>query len=122
MRTIRCIYVNCFYRLRFLAEFREKLQNLHFFLGNLRTIALGEKMETTKMTLFFQGNFSALTIFNIHFVFEKSQNSFSCGLPFSSFWCVKYPNFRQKLPVQTAHHNFLESTQPEVTKNPYYVS
>ena len=27
----------------------------------------------------------------------------------------------QKLPIQTAHHTFLESRHPEVTKNPYYV-
>ena len=27
----------------------------------------------------------------------------------------------QKLPIQTAHHTFLESRHPEVTKNPYYL-
>ena len=41
--------------------------------------------------------------------------------PFGPFWSVKYLNGGQKLLIWTAHHNFLESTQPEVTKNPYYV-
>ena len=31
MRTFRCIYVNCFNRLRFLAEVSTKLQKMHFF-------------------------------------------------------------------------------------------
>ena len=34
---------------------------------------------------------------------------------------VKYLNFGQKIPIQIAHHTFLESIYPEVTKNPYYV-
>ena len=29
--------------------------------------------------------------------------------------------FGQKLPIQTAHHTFLESRHPEVTNNLYYV-
>ena len=29
--------------------------------------------------------------------------------------------FGRKLPIQTAHHTFLESRHPEVTKNLYYV-
>ena len=40
---------------------------------------------------------------------------------FSSFWSVKHPNFGQKLPIRIAHHTFLESWHPEVTKNSYYV-
>ena len=36
--------------------------------------------------------------------------------PFGLFWSVKYLNFEQKLPIQTAHHIFLESRQPEATK------
>ena len=55
------------------------------------------------------------------FVFETSQNSFSCGPPFGPFWPVKYLNFGQKLPIQTTHHTYLESRHPEVIKNPYYV-
>ena len=55
------------------------------------------------------------------FVFENSQNSFSCDSPFGSFWSVKCLNFGQKPPIRTAHHTFLESRHPEVTKNPYYV-
>ena len=40
---------------------------------------------------------------------------------FGPFWSVKYLNFGKKLPIRTAHHTFLESKHPEVTKNPYYV-
>ena len=40
---------------------------------------------------------------------------------FGPFWSVKYLNFGQKLPIRTAHHTFLESRHPEVTKNSYYV-
>ena len=36
-RLFRCIYVNCFNWLRFLAEVRTKLQKMHF-IDNLRTI------------------------------------------------------------------------------------
>ena len=35
---------------------------------------------------------------------------------FGLFWSIKYLNFEQKLPIHTAHHIFLESRQPEVTK------
>ena len=54
------------------------------------------------------------------FVFENSQNPFPCGPPLGPFWSVKYLNFEQKLPIRTAHHIFLESRHPEVTKNSYY--
>ena len=40
---------------------------------------------------------------------------------FGLFWSVKYPNFGQKLPICIAHHTFLQSRHPEVTKNSYYV-
>ena len=39
---------------------------------------------------------------------------------FGSFWSVKYLNFRQKLPIWTAHDILLKSRHPEVTKNSYY--
>ena len=55
------------------------------------------------------------------FVFENSQNSLSCGPTFGPFWSVNYLNFGQKLPSSIAHHTFLESRHPEVTKNLYYV-
>ena len=55
------------------------------------------------------------------FIFQIGQNSFSCGHPFGLFWSVKYLNFGQKLPIQTADHTFQESRHPEVTKNPYHV-
>ena len=63
-----------------------------------------------------------MSVCNIHFLFETSQNSFSCGPLFGLFWSVKYLNFGQKLTIRTTHDTFLESRHPEVTKNPYYVS
>ena len=72
------------------------------------------------MTSFFSSTFYALFVTFI-FLFENSQNSFSCGLLFGPFWSVKYLNFGQTLPIRTAHYAFLKSKDPEVTKNPYYV-
>ena len=78
-------------------------------------------METRQMTPFFSSTFYALTVCNIHFIFEFSQNSFSCGPLFGPFWSVKYFNFGQKLPIQATHRTFVKSRHPEVTKNPCYV-
>ena len=55
------------------------------------------------------------------FLFENSQNSYSCGPPFGPLWSGKYHNLGQKLAILTAHHTFLESRHSEVTKNPYFV-
>ena len=118
MRTFRYRYVNCFNRLTFLAEVSSKLQKKHF-LDNLRTIILEGNMEIKQMTPIFSSAFSALTVCNIHFCIN--QKSFSCGLPFGSFWSVTYLNLGQKLSIWTAHHPFLERRHHEVTKNPYYV-
>ena len=75
------------------------------FLDNLRTITQEGNMETRQMTSFFHLRFLLQLFVTFIFVFENSQNSFSCAPPFSPFWSVKYLNFRH----------------PEVTKNPYYV-
>ena len=40
---------------------------------------------------------------------------------FLIFQSAKYPNFGQRLPIQTTHHTFLEGRHPDVTKNPYYI-
>ena len=55
------------------------------------------------------------------FVFENSQNSVSYGPLFGPFSSVKCLNFGQKLPIRTAHHIFLKSRHPEVSKNPHHV-
>ena len=52
IKTFRSIYVNCFNRLRFLAEVSTKLQKMHF-LDNLRTITQEGSMETRQMASFF---------------------------------------------------------------------
>ena len=66
MRTFRCVHVNYFNRLRFLAEVIINFKK-YTFLGNLRTITLGENVETRQMAPFFSSTFSALTVCNIHF-------------------------------------------------------
>ena len=120
MRTFRCIYVNCFQRLRCLAEASTNCKKCPF-LDNLRTITQKGNMETRQMTpLFFDLPFPLYLFVTYIFVFENSQNSFSCGPLFGPFWSVKYLNFEQKLPIRSAHHIFLESRHPEFTKNPYY--
>ena len=91
-------------------------------MDNLRTITQEGNMETRQKTPFFSSTFSVLTACNVHFLFETSQNSFSCGPLFGLFWSVKYLNFGQKVTIRTTHDTFLESRHTEVTKNPYYVS
>ena len=75
MRTFRFIYINCFNRLRFFVEVSTKLQKMHFF-GQFKE----ENMETRQMIAVFSSTFSALFVIFI-FVFENSQNSFSCSPP-----------------------------------------
>ena len=91
------------------------------FLDNLRTITQKGNMDTRQMILFFHLLFPLELFVTFIFVFENSQKSFSCDPLFRPFWSVKWLNFSQKLPFRTAHHTFLESRHPEVTKNPYYV-
>ena len=102
MRIFTCILANCFNRLTFLAAVNTNCKK-RTFLGNLRTITPEGNRETRQMTPF------------------NSQNLFSWGPPFVPFWSVKYLNFAQKLPIRTAHHTFLQSRHPEITKNPHYV-
>ena len=49
------------------------------------------------------------SVYNIHFLFENSQNSFWCGSPFGPFWTAKYP-------IQTTHHTFQESRHLRLLK------
>ena len=78
-------------------------------------------MGTKQMTPFFPSSHSLFLIFISEF--ENAQNSFSCSPPFGPFLLVcKIPRFLAKSsPIQTAHHTFVESRRPEVTKNLYYV-
>ena len=66
MKTFRCIYVNCFSRLRFLAEVSTKLQKMQFF-EQIMDDNLGRKHGTRQMTSFFSSTLSALTVCKIHF-------------------------------------------------------
>ena len=48
---------------------------------------------------------------------SEFENSFSYDPPCGPYWSVKYFN----LPIRGAHHTFLESRHPKVTKNLCYV-
>ena len=111
LMRFRCICVNCFSRLRFLAEVSTKLQKMHF-LDNLRTITQEGNIEARQLTPFFSCTFSALNVLE----FKNISNSFSCGSPFGPFWSVKHLNVGQRLPMRTAHHTFLESYQKKVSR------
>ena len=78
-------------------------------------------METIQKIPVFNLLFTLQLFVTFIFIFENSQNSFSCGPHFGPFWSVKYLNFGQKLPIRTTYHNFLESRHPKVTKILYYV-
>ena len=109
-RPFRCLYVNCFNQLRFLAEVSTELQKMHF-LDNWRTITQEGSMETRQMTLFFSSTFSNLFVIFIS-EFEKAQNSFSCGLPVGPFWSVKYLNFWPKATNWDSSSHFSRKWTP----------
>ena len=88
------------------------------FLDNLRTM---EAWKLNKWHHFLYLLFPHQLFVTFIFVFENSYNLFSCVLPFSPFQFVKYLNFGQKLPIQTADHTFIESRHSELTTNLYYV-
>ena len=95
------------------------LKNFSIFAGKLQACNF-IKNRCTGAFLWILRNFSTLFVIFI-FVFENSQNLFSCGPRFGPFWSVRYLNFGQKLLIRTTHYTFLESKHPEVTKNPFYI-
>ena len=85
-RPFRCIYVNCFNRLRFLAEVSTKLKG----------ITRKGTWKLDRWPHFFHLLFPLYLFVTFISEFENTQNSFSCGLPFGPFWSVKYLNFSPK--------------------------
>ena len=69
-RTFRCIYVNCFNRLRFLDEGSAQNCRKWTFFGHFKDYNSGS-METRQMAPFFSSTFSTLTVCNIHFYIWK---------------------------------------------------
>ena len=116
-RTFICIYVNCFSRLRFLAEVSTKLRKMNFF-RQFRGHNSGRKLDKWA---YFSFPFSALTVCSIHFCIWKWSKFIFMWSPFGLFWFLKYLNFREKLPIFRAHHTYVKSIHPGVTKNSYYV-
>ena len=112
-RNWRCIYVNYFNLFQDFCFLLRLAQNFKkcSFLDNVRTITQKTYMKSRQINPFFHLVFPLYLFVKFTFIFQNSQNSFSCGHTFGQFWSVKYPNFWQKLPDQTAHHTFLESIQ-----------
>ena len=91
---------------------------MHFF-GQFTDHNSGRKHENqTNDSIFFHLLFPLELIVTFIFVFEISQNSFSCGPPCGSFWSVKYLNFWKNLPIRTTHHTFLEVDTLRLLKAP----
>ena len=95
MRSFRSIYVNCFYRLRFLAEVSTNCQK-YAFLGNLRTITQETNIETRQMNPSFSSTFPAVAVCKIHFWIWRYSEFIFMYLPHGPFWSVKYINFLVK--------------------------
>ena len=94
-RPFRCLYVNYFNRLRFLAEVSTKLQKCTF-LDNLRATTQVGNMETRQMTPFFSSTFSNLTVCNIYFwIWKYSKFIFMCS-PLWFLLVCKIPQFLAK--------------------------
>ena len=91
------------------------------FLDNLKTITQEGNMETRQITPFSSSTFYAVTVWNIHFYTWKQSKFIFIWAPLGPSWSAKYLNIRQKLPIQSIHHTFLESRHPEVSKNPCHV-
>ena len=102
-RTFKCIYVNCFNRLRFLAEVISKLQNMHF-LDNLRTTTQEGSMETRQMIPFFSSTFSNLTVCNVHFWIWKCLYFYV--VPLWSILVCKIPQFWPKAANSDSSSHF----------------
>ena len=66
MRTFRCIYVNCFNRLRFLAEVSSKFKKILFF-GEFKDHNSGTKHINQTIDPIFFMDFFGLAVCNIHF-------------------------------------------------------
>ena len=76
MRTSRCIYVNCFSRLRFLADVSTKLHKIAQF----KDYNLERKHINRQMTLSFSSTFSTLTV-SIKDAIKSTLNGPFLGFP-----------------------------------------
>ena len=94
---------------------------MHIFFGQFKDYNSGKKHGNQRNSPIFSSTFSALTVCKIHFYIWQWSKFIFMWSPFNLFWSVKYLNFGQKLPIRTAHHTFIESRHPKITKNPYYV-
>ena len=105
-------YVNCFKRLRFLADVSTKLHKRHFF-RQFKNHNSERKHGNSTMTPFVSSTVNALTVCNIHFCIWKYSKFISMWFPLRSIlvWSVK----------ATDRRTFLESRHPGLTKNLYYV-
>ena len=100
----RYIYLNCFNRLRLLAEVSTKFQKMSF-LDNLRTITQEGNMATRQMTSFFFIYFLR-SVCNIHFWIWKYSKFIFVWSSFGPFWSVKYLNFWPKATDSDSSSHF----------------
>ena len=63
------------------------------FSGQIKGHNSGRKHKNWTDDLIFSSIFSTLLFITCIFVFENSQNLFSCGSPFGSLWSVNFCNF-----------------------------
>ena len=95
MRPFRWIHVNCFNRLRCLAEVSTKLQKM-YFLGHFKNNNSIRILETRQMTPFFSSTISTLTVCNIHFCFSKYSKFIFMWSPLRFIMVYKTPQFWTK--------------------------
>ena len=103
MRTFSCTYVIYFKTDWSLLLRLEENCKKCTFLDNLRAITQEANIEIKQITPFFSPTFSLHLFATFIFVFENSQNSFSCCPTFGPFWSVKYLYFGQKLPIRKVY-------------------
>ena len=90
IKTFRSIYVNCFNRLRFLAEVSTKLQKMHFF-GQFKDHNSGRKHGNKTNDPIFASTFSAL--------FQNQSPIFCCPL-----FSVNYLNPQARINKMVNKH------------------
>ena len=96
-RIFRCMYVNCFDRLRFLAEVSTKFQKMPLF-RQFKDHKSGSKQGKWRNdSIFFSSIFSALTVFIIHFWIWKYSKFIFMWSPLWYILVCKIPQFLAKI-------------------------
>ena len=90
------------------------------FLDNLKAIFQERNMKTRQMTPFYLIYFFCSNcLCHLFLNLKILKTHFHMVFPSVHSGPLKTSIFGQKLPMQTAHHTFLEIRHPEITKNLY---